>query len=79
MPPVLVLPLVVLGVVGLCFAGIGLAMLTGRRRRIGACSCSFDADRERARAGRGQEACRCGKAEACEAGDARGEGAAGGP
>lgn len=76
MPDVLVLPLVVLGVLGLCFAGIGLAMLTGRRRRIGACSCAFDADRERARAGRGPDACRCEKAEACEARDARGDGAA---
>ncbi|MCX7818340.1 MAG: hypothetical protein N2652_03900 [Kiritimatiellae bacterium] len=35
-------------VVGLCFVGLGIGVLAGRRRRIGACSCEFDPDAARA-------------------------------
>ncbi len=37
----------VLGVFAVCFTGIGLGILAGRRKRLGACSCSFDADKQR--------------------------------
>ncbi len=35
---------------GLCCAGMGLSVLLGRRRRIGACACEFDANAARRRA-----------------------------
>ncbi len=51
--------LAAMGIFALCFAGIGLAILVGRRRRIGACACDFDADRDRACACPDAERGRC--------------------
>jgi hypothetical protein len=46
----LVLLAVVVAVFGLCFLGIGVGILIGRKKRLGACSCDFDAGAERAKA-----------------------------
>jgi hypothetical protein len=46
----LVLLAVVVGVLGLCFVGIGVGIFFARKKRLGACSCDFDAARERANA-----------------------------
>ncbi len=46
----LVLLGVVIGVLGLCFVGIGVGIFFARKKRLGACSCDFDPAKERANA-----------------------------
>ena len=58
----LVLLAVVAAVVGLCFLGIGVGILLGRKKRLGTCSCDFDADKARAAAARPAGGC-CGGAQ----------------
>lgn len=68
------------GLVLLCFAGIGVGVLIGRRRDIKGCACEFDAERARGRhaaRGGGAQTGGCDQCRAptgCDQHGARGEG-----